>query len=188
MKSPKILSVTFCTILFFSCSKPLDFDQLNQYSPEQVISVPFVLFTVNDTDFETPAGQPLDSIFEKSDFKILDGEFFQKSLVKLDFDFEIKNGIDRDFTIKVILRELDLDNSNSSITGLEVHTIPLKVTASNTNFIEQVVVTAEDVPGLSKFQRVEVRLVLDSSGPIKSSQLGDLEFKSGITIHLKTKL
>jgi len=188
MKSPKMLSVILCTILFFSCSKPLDFDQFNNFSPDQIVKLPFVLFTVSDTDFENPTTeQLLDSIFEKSDFKILEGDFFKKSLVKLDFDFEIENGINRDFTIKVILRELDLDDSNDSVTGYEVHTITLPIEAGNENFKEKVVITTDDVPELFKFQRVEVRLVLDDSGSIQPSEAGTIKFESEITVYLDSK-
>ena len=66
MKSPKMLGVIISTILFFSCASPLDFDQLNQYSPNQAVSVPFITFTINDTNFETPISPALvPSIFKK---------------------------------------------------------------------------------------------------------------------------
>lgn len=187
MKLPQMLSAILCTLLFFSCSSPLDFDQLNQYSPNQVISVPFILFTVNDTNFDSTVA-PVPPIFEKSDFKILDGTFLKESLVKLDFDFKIKNGIDRAFDIEIIFRELDPNASDPLIDGRVVHTEVLNIDASDLNFIKNVIVTTADVPDIVNFLRVEIRLTLrDDSNAITSAQAGALEFNSGITVHLKAK-
>jgi hypothetical protein len=188
MKSPQMLSVILCTILFFSCSSPLDFDQLNQYSPNQVIAVPFILFTVNDTNFDSTVA-PVPSIFERSDFKILDGTFLKESLVQLEFDFEIKNGINRDFDIEIIFRELDPNASDPSIDGRVVHREELnQVTSSNQGFQQKIIVTAAQYPDIVNFLRVEIKLTLeDDSTPIDPADAGALEFKSGITVHLKAK-
>jgi hypothetical protein len=187
MKFPQLLSVILCTLLFISCSKPLDFDQLNLYSPNQVISVPFILFTVNDTNFETPVSPDVvPPIFEKSDFKILDGTFLKESLIQLEFDFKIKNGIDRAFDIEIIFRELDPDDSDPLIDGRIVHTEALNIGASDLNFIEKVFVTTVDVPDIVNFLRVEIKLTLkDDTTSIDSSDAGALEFNSGVTVHLK---
>jgi hypothetical protein len=189
MKFPQMLSVILCTILFFSCSKPLDFDQLNQYSPNQVISVPFILFTVNDTDFDAPVPPAVvPPIFEKSDFKILDGTFLKESLVQLEFDFEIRNEIKRTFDIEIILRELDPDDSDPATDGVIVHNFFLNVDASDQNFTENVIVTTAEYPDIVNFLRVEIKLTLeDDSVPIDPADAGALEFKSGITVHLKAK-
>jgi hypothetical protein len=189
MKSPKILSAFIGTILFFSCSNPLDFDQLNQYAPNQVVSVPFVLFTIANTNFETPvAPAVVPPIFEKSDFKILDGTFLKESLVKLGFDFEIKNEIQRDFKIEIIFRELDPDDSDPSIDGRVVHRLTLnQVAAGNQNFTENTIITVAEFPDIVNFLRVEIKLSLDDddSEPISAADAGELEFKSGITVYLK---
>jgi hypothetical protein len=186
MKLPQMLSAILCTLLFFSCSSPLDFDQLNQYSPDQVIAVPFILFTVDDTNFDANAA-PVPSIFEISDFKILDGTFLKESLVKLEFDFEIKNQIKRAFDIEIIFRELDPDASDPLIDGREVHTESLNIEASK-NFIKKVEVTTAEFPDIVNFLRVEIKLTLkDDSKPIDLADAGALVFKSGITVHLKAK-
>jgi hypothetical protein len=187
MKCPQMLSVILSTILFISCSKPLDFDQLNQFSPDQVISVPFILFTVNDINFDSTV-MPVPPIFERSDFKILDGTFLKESLIQLEFDFEIKNEINRAFDIEIIFRELDPDDSDPLIDGRVVHTEALNIDASDQNFIEKVIVTTADFPDIVNFLRVEIMLTLkDDSRPIDPADAGALEFKSGITVHLKAK-
>ena len=186
MKSPQLLSVILCTLLFISCSKPLDFDQLNLYSPNQVISVPFILFTVNDTNFDSTVA-PVPPIFERSDFKILDGTFLKESLVKLEFDFEIKNQIKRAFDIEIIFRELDPDAGDPLIDGRVVHTEALNIEASK-NFTKKVEVTTAEFPDIVNFLRVEIKLTLkDDSRPIDLADAGALVFKSGITVHLKAK-
>jgi hypothetical protein len=187
MKLPQMLSAILCTLLFFSCSSPLDFDQLNQYSPDQVIAVPFILFTVDDTNFDSTAA-PVPSIFERADFKILDGTFLKESLVQLEFDFEIKNEIKRAFDIEIIFRELDPDASDPLIDGRVVHTEALNIEASDQNFIEEVLVTTAEFPDIVNFLRVEIKLTLkDDSRPIDPADAGALVFKSGITVHLKAK-
>jgi hypothetical protein len=185
----KMFSVLLCTILFLSCSKPLDFDQLDQFAPSQILSLPFVLFSLDEDNFVDSNGQDLDSISQSSDFKLLDGTFFEKSLLQLDFDFEIINGIDRDFKLEIKLRELDPDLNNPASQGRLVYELdPIIITASSKNPIPKVVMNTDNFPELFKFRRVEVKLTLDPSGPIMAAEVGDFEFKSLITVYLKGSL
>ncbi|MFT6958973.1 MAG: hypothetical protein ACJA17_000057 [Polaribacter sp.] len=190
MKSPKMLGVIISTILFFSCASPLDFDQLNQYSPNQAVSVPFITFTINDTNFETPISPALvPSIFKKSDFKIFYGTFLKERVVQLEFDFEIKNDINRNFTVEIILRAADFDDSNSLTDGREIHRIALNVKASSQDFTENVFITKADFPDIVNFLSVEIKLTLqDDTIPIDSIDAGELKFKSGLTVYLKGAL
>jgi hypothetical protein len=190
MKSSQRLSLILSAILFFSCYNHLDFDQLNQYSPNQAVSVPFITFTINDTNFETPISPGLvPSIFEKSDFTIFEGAFLKERAVQLEFDFEIKNDINRSFTIEIILRAADFDISNSLTDGLEIHRIALNVKASSQDFTENVFITKADVPDIVHISRVEIKLTLqDDTIPIGSIDAGELKFKSGLTVYLKGAL
>jgi hypothetical protein len=190
MKSSQRLSLILSAILFFSCASPLDFDQLNQYSPNQAVSVPFITFTINDTNFETPISPALvPSIFKKLDFKIFDGTFLKDRAVQLEFDFEIKNDINRHFTIEIILRAADFDDGNSLIDGREIHRIALNVKASSQDFTENVLITKAEVPDIVNFSRVDIKLTLqDDMIPIDSIDAGELKFKSGLTVYLKGAL
>ncbi|ARV07665.1 hypothetical protein BTO04_13615 [Polaribacter sp. SA4-10] len=178
-----MLSVLISTIFFLSCSNPVDFDQLNQYSSEQVFSLPFVVFTIDEANFDSTV-EPVPSIFERSNFKILDGTFMKESLIQLEFDFEIKNGINRAFKIEIIFRELDFNG----IEGREVHLLEFNVDAKNQGFTEKVFITKADSPDILNFLRVEIKLTLeDDSTPIDQADAGELEFNSGITVHSKAK-
>jgi hypothetical protein len=190
IKLPKMLSVILGIILFLSCTSSLDFDQLNQYSPNQAVSVPFINFTINDTNFETPISPALvPSIFNKSDIKIFDSTFLKQRAVQLEFDFEIKNDINRNFTIEIILREADFDDSNPLTDGREVHRLALNVGASNHGFTENIFITKADFPDIVNFLRVEIKLTLqDDTIPIDSIDAGELKFKSGLTVYLKGTL
>jgi hypothetical protein len=185
MKSLRHSSV-LC-LLFFSCVSPLDFDQLNQYSLNQTVSVPFITFTIDATNFETPISPDLiPSIFKKFDFKISDGTFLKESVLQLEFDFEIKNDINRNFTIEIIFRELDPDDSDPLIDGRVVHAEELNIDASDQNFIENVIVTTAEFPDIINFLRVEMKLTLkEGTIPI---QAGELKFKSGLTVYFKGAL
>jgi hypothetical protein len=187
MKSSQRLSLILSAILFFSCASPLDFDQLNQYSPNQLVTIPFIIFTINATDFETPISPALiPSIVKKLDFKIFEGTFLKESLVQLEFDFEIKNDINRNFTIETIFREADFDVSNPLTEGREVHRLTLNVKASSQDFTENIVITKADFPDIVNFLRVEVKLTLqDDTIPIDSIDAGELKFKSGLTVYFK---
>jgi hypothetical protein len=61
-------------------------------------TIPFIIFTINATDFKTPVSPALiPSIVKKLDFKIFEGIYLKESLAQLEFDFEIKNDINRNF-------------------------------------------------------------------------------------------
>jgi hypothetical protein len=187
IKTCKMLGVILSTILFFSCARPLDFDQLNQYSPNQLVTIPFIIFTINATDFETPISPALiPSIVKKLDFKIFEGTFLKESLVQLEFDFEIKNDINRNFILEIIFREADFDVSNPLTEGREVHRLTLNVSASSQDFTENVFITKADFPDIINFLRVEMKLTLqDDTFPIDSIDTGELKFKSGLTVYFK---
>lgn len=182
MKSFKKQCIILCTILFFSCSQSLDFDQVQDYSTKPTFSTALTFFTLSSNNFTADAGSPpITEISEESDFKLFGNTFIKQNLVKLDFDFEIRNEFDRDLTIEISL----LNDNDNLVYKFE----DLKVTANNLDFKQQEVIDITTSQNVKNFTKVEINLSLDDkTRPIDASDIGLLEFKSAATVYLDTSL
>ncbi|WP_299670707.1 hypothetical protein [uncultured Polaribacter sp.] len=182
MKFFKKVSFLLSTILFFSCSQTLDFNQIEDYTTTPVFTSSLTLFTLNASNFVAfPGAPPVTEISERSDFKIFENSYVRDNLVRIDFDFEIRNEFNRDFTMEISL----LDAANNLIYKLQ----DLNIEANNLEFIQKEIIDITQNPNLRNFTNVEVTLSLDDKiTPISASDIGILDFKSAITVYLETTL
>jgi len=98
----KIYSTVLITIFFLSCSQPLDFKQLEEYTIMPSISYSLVFFSIDASNFNTIiSGLPAATeVNETTNFKLLENSFIKQNLVQLDFNFKIKNEFNRIFFIR----------------------------------------------------------------------------------------
>ena len=181
MKSLKFFSFLL-TFLFLSCSQTLDFDQIDNYTTDPVFSAAITFFEIDAASFITVAGAPaVTEITEESEFKLFGNDFIKDNLVKLDFNFEIRNEFDRDFTIEISL----LDENNALIYKLQ----DLNITANNLNFIQLEEIDIASNSNVRNFTKVVLKISLDdTTTPINAGNNGSLSFKSGATVYLETSL
>ncbi|AUC86448.1 hypothetical protein CW731_14680 [Polaribacter sp. ALD11] len=185
MKFLKNVFPLLCTILFFSCSQTLDFDQLDGYTIKPTISTSLTFFTIDAASFATAVGVPIiTEISEKSDFKLFENSFIKQNLIQLDFDIEVRNEFNRDFTIEILL----LDEDDTIIYTFNAF-LGLKVAANNLNFKHKEVIDIEANQNVKNFTRVEIKLSLDDKfTPLDILDVGRIKFKSAATIYLEAPL
>ncbi len=182
MKKNIILKMLLCFVLIFGCSDAVDFDQIDNYTIKPTYALSLTYFTISPDNFvPIPGAPPITEISEKSDVKIFETKFIRENLVQLDFDFEITNRFNRDFTVEISL----LDENDTLIYKLN----DLKVTANNLEFKQKEILNIELNPNVRNFTRVEVKLSLDDrTTPILASDVGEIIFNSAATIHLEAPL
>lgn len=170
------------TVFFFSCSQTLDFDQINEYTTSPSFAASLTFFTITPTDFVAPLGDPIiTEISDTSDFKIFENKLIRSNLVKLDFNIEIRNEINRDFTLEVDL----LNENNALIYKLN----DLKINANNLDFKQLESIDVRLNPNVKNFTRVQIKLSLDDkTTPINASDIGNFELKSAATVYLENSL
>ncbi|MEN8776658.1 MAG: hypothetical protein ABF263_02840 [Polaribacter sp.] len=182
MKSLRNICILCCIFLSISCSKNLDFNQLDDYTnnPEFISSITY--FTLDSNNFIPNAGTPnVTEITEQFDFRIFENTFIKNNLIKLDFMVEVNNQFNSDFTIEISL----LNDNNNLIYKLN----DFKIAANDTDFnqIESIDVLINQ--NVKNFTRIELKISLDdTTTPITASDLGTFEFKSAAKVYLETSL
>ncbi|AQS93740.1 hypothetical protein BXQ17_06565 [Polaribacter sp. BM10] len=182
MKKNIIVKMLLCFVLILGCSEDVDFDQIEDYTLKPSYALSLTYFTISPNNFvPIPGAPPITEISEKSDVKIFETNFIRQNLVQLDFDFEIINRFNRDFTVEISL----LDENDNLIYQLN----DLNVAANNLEFKQTEILNIESNPTVRNFTRVEVRLSLDDkTTPIIASDVGEIIFNSAATIHLEAPL
>ena len=176
----KIYSTAFVTIFFLSCSQPLDFEQLEEYTIMPSITSSFVFFSIDAANFNSIiSGIPaVTEVNETSDFKLLENSFIKQNLVKLDFYFEIKNEFNRAFLLDVNLLDAQSNTIHKVFEGFEISGNTLKISA-------EVLLIIEDFPELVNFTKVQFIIGLkDTTTKLDASSSSKIECKSSLVMHL----
>jgi hypothetical protein len=182
MKSFRFSSFFLSLFLFFSCSEPLDFDQIEAYTMKPAISVSLALFKIGAANYNGSLGAPIvTEITEIVDFKLFENSFIKENIVKLDFEFEIVNEFNRDRTVEILL----LDANDRLIYKFK----DLKITANNLDFMQKEVIHIATNQNVKNFTRVSFTIILDDkTTPVVASDFGGFEFKSALNIYLEIPL
>ncbi|WP_298765631.1 hypothetical protein [uncultured Polaribacter sp.] len=169
--------------LFSFCSQTLDFEQTEGYTIAPVFNSSIAFFSIDASGFSMPTGgtTPVFEIEEIAEFKLFQNQLIKNNLVRIDFDFEIENNFNRDFTIQISL----LDEGENVIYNLE----DLNINANNTSFTQTEIIDVTQNIEVKNFTKVLLNIRLnDTVTPINNSDLSVLNFKSGATIYLETSL
>ncbi|QTD36956.1 hypothetical protein JL193_12580 [Polaribacter batillariae] len=175
------LRKTFFLIIalcFFSCYQSLDFDQLEDYVITPSYTTALATFSINALALTSP---PATEITEKTNFEIFKNTFFRDYSVRLDFEFEIINEINRDFVLEITL----LDENDFEIYQLQ----DLNISANERDFEQKEIIDIIVNPNVKDFTRVEILLRLqDPTIPISTLDNGTIKLKSAATIYLEKSL
>ena len=180
----KIYSTVLITIFFLSCSQPLDFEQLEEYSIMPSISSSLVFFSIDASNFNTIiSGIPVAiEVNETTDFKLLENSFIKQNLVQLDFNFEIKNEFNRVFLLDINLLDAESNIIHKVFEGFEISSNTLEIR-------EEVLRTIENFPEVVNFTKVQFIIGLkDTSITLNASSLSKIECKSSVVIHLESNI
>jgi hypothetical protein len=178
MSPKKLMSILFCFLAMISCVDNLDFSQIEDYNitPEYTVSLTY--FTVSSAQFFNQAGVQESIKSDITGFRIFDNSFTKENLVKLDFNVEIKNEFDREFTLQIDFFD---DNNNLTHRFNEI-----KVNASNLNYKFQETVEVRANPNIKNTTIVRVVIIDNSAEPLDASATTEFEFKSSAKIYIDT--
>jgi len=180
----KIYSTVLITIFFLSCSQPLDFKQLEEYTIMPSISSSLVFFSIDASNFNTIiSGVPAASeVNETTNFKLLENSFIKQNLVQLDFNFKIKNEFNRIFLLDVNLLDAQSNTIHKVFDGFEISGNALDISA-------EVVLIIEDFPEVLNFTKVQFIIGLkDTTTILDATSLSKIEFKSSVVMHLESTI
>ena len=180
----KIYSTALITIFFQSCSQPLDFKQLEEYTIMPSISSSLVFFSIDASNFNTIiSGLPAAiEVNETTDFKLLENSFIKQNLVQLDFNFKIKNEFNRIFLLDINLLDAQSNTIHKVFDGFEISGNALDISA-------EVVLIIEDFPEVLNFTKVQFIIGLkDTTTILDATSLSKIEFKSSVVMHLESTI
>ena len=173
----KFLAIISLSILSFSCSSDLDFDQVYDVKLEPVV-------VANLASFDFPANQFVSGGLEQTvsgdllDFNIFKDSYFNKSLVRTDFFFEFNNTINRGYIINLYF--LDANNT-------PVYTIPFDVPAYSgvQNLVTKTEIFENAKLDLLKTTTKIAFVITMLPGPgLDENSLGSLKLRSSATVYL----
>ena len=180
----KIYSTVLITIFFLSCSQPLDFKQLEEYTIMPSISYSLVFFSIDASNFNTIiSGLPAATeVNETTNFKLLENSFIKQNLVQLDFNFKIKNEFNRIFLLDINLLDAQSNTIHKVFDGFEISGNALDISA-------EVVLIIEDFPEVLNFTKVQFIIGLkDTTTILDATSLSKIEFKSSVVMHLESTI
>jgi len=180
----KIYSTVLITIFFLSCSQPLDFKQLEEYTIMPSISSSLVFFSIDASNFNTIiSGLPAATeVNETTNFKLLENSFIKQNLVQLDFNFKIKNEFNRIFLLDINLLDAQSNTIHKVFDGFEISGNALDISA-------EVVLIIEDFPEVLNFTKVQFIIGLkDTTTILDATSLSKIEFKSSVVMHLESTI
>jgi hypothetical protein len=179
MKPLKNTLYFICILLIVSCSKKLDFDQLDDYVLTPVYTSSLGYFTILPIQFFDETGTVEQTeISDLSGFRVFENTFLKNNLVKLDFNVEIKNEFDRNFRLNVEFLD-DNDNITHKFSTLNIN-------ANNLNYTNLEEIDVLTNLNIKNTTQVKVNAILESSTePLNSASTSEFEFKSAVTIYIQ---
>jgi len=148
--SPIIL--LFILNFFSSCVVNSDFDQIN-LDIEPVAITPLVFFELDQIDFLDDTGTiEIETVTDFTDLEVFQSSVVQENLLRVDFQFEIRNTFDRRFIV-----EAELLSANNTV----LHTFqPLNIAPGNESFESQEIIRINENPGILNTRRARVTVTL----------------------------
>jgi hypothetical protein len=173
----RLFGIIILTLLSFSCSSDLDFNQVNDLKLEPV-------FIANLSYFDVPANDFVDNGVEQyvsydvQNFNYFREKFFRDNLKRADFDFEITNTINRSYSL-----DLNFLNQNDQT----VYTIPFDIPASTGTpvIIKKIEIFENATLDLLKTTKRMEFVIIMARGPVLSENSpGSLKLRSSATVYL----
>ena len=182
MISLKKLALFCCLIMFFSCAEKLDLKQIEDYVATPTYTASLTYFKVTPSLFVNASGIVTDpEIIDVTDFRVFENDYIRKNLVKVDFNVEINNQIDRNFDIEVTM----LNDNNVPVYNFS----NLNVSANEINFTHEEEVDISLFPGIKSATKVRVVIRMQAgSSPLSPQDIEEFEFKSSAKLYLEVSL
>jgi hypothetical protein len=172
----RILIITAFVLCSFSCSSDLDFEQVNDFSAQPIVTTNLAYFEAKAPYFESAGGVgQIYPYIAKVDF--FGTSFIKDNLIKTDLHFRIKNTIARAY--------------NFNITFLDVNDAPIKtiniaVGAYNgTEILKEYTETfdATNIDILKNTKKMIFSITILPGTPLTATSPGRIEMSSSLTAY-----
>ena len=182
MNSLKRIVLFSCLFIVFSCAEKLDLNQIEDYVATPTYTASLTYFKVSPDLFVNASGVVTNpEINDITDFRVFENDYIRKNLVKVDFNVEVNNLIDRNFDIEVAL----LNDNNVSVYNFS----NLNVSANELNFTHDEEVDISLFPGIKNATKVRVIIRMQAgSSPLSPQDVSEFEFKSSAKMYLEVSL
>jgi hypothetical protein len=179
MISPKKISLVLGLFLLISCYESLDFKQLNEFLVKPVFTLALNYFSIVPSQFISSNGTQQISITDVTEIKGLQDVYITNDIVRLEFNAEIKNELDRGVTINVDFLDR-ISRLTYSFTAITIES----------NDLDYIYLEAIDIvayPDILNTSKVRVRLELENTGvPLNPNDTSEFEFKSSVTLFIES--
>jgi len=161
-----------------SCSQELDFNQVDDFSASPVLEVSVIDFTLLPVQFFNEMGQQDSTRTQTTDFLIFENNFVRNNIVRIEFNAEIINEIDKEFILELAFLDGN-DNITHAFTPIEVPANTLI-----TNFMETV--NVQDNPIIKNTQRFRFSARFKNPNPpLRPSDPNRFILKSSAKIYIE---
>lgn len=177
----RIIGIVTVTLLSFSCSSDLDFNQVNELNAKPV-------FTTNLAYLDLKASQFVVNGVEQSVFSyvanvnVLNNTFVENDLVKAEFFFKVNNTIDRAYIYTITL----LDVNGSVIYPPITINVPaykgIKVPVTKT-----VIFDGFTIDVLKNTTQIIFSVVMLPGTPLTPTSSGSVELSSSVNVYFDVK-
>ncbi len=164
--------------LCVSCSKPVDFDQINDFEINPVVESSLIYFDEPATSF-LDNGEQIATIQDYVQVEFFNSEFIIENLEKAEFVFEITNSINRDFRVRV-----DFFDDNSQMR--HAFTIFVAASSNNAKVVSNYTEVFEDgtLEALKNTSVLVFTLNMLPGAAINQNTLGSISLKSKAVFYL----
>jgi hypothetical protein len=180
MKTIKLCTVILLLINIFSCTKNVDFDQIDavEITPNYLITLVFFELYAPDFLDSVNTEVPIQVDLVRAPLKDLP----QKNLEKVEFTIQTTNSFNRKFNAQIVF----LDANNNPIYRLD----PIVIPENSTELVTIIEIPTEDLHYIFETEFFAFFLELIPSDDGSTILPGDdsyIEFKSSIEVYLKYK-
>jgi hypothetical protein len=171
----RIIGIFILSILSFSCSSDLDFNQVQNLKLTPVVVSNLAIFELPANEFVT-GGIEKPVAFDVPNFDVFKDAFFKDNLRKAEFFFEINNTINREYTINLTL--LDIND-----TPLYNIAIPVPAYTGVENIVTKTEIFDNNVSILTNTRKMAFAIFMKPGSALSENSLGSLKLRSSATAY-----
>jgi hypothetical protein len=172
----KFLGIFILSIFFLSCSSDLDFDQVYDVKLEPVMVANLATFDVPANAFVTD-GIEQNAAGDLMNFDIFRDNYFNDSIKRADFFFEIDNTINRAYRIDLFL----LDANNAPLYNIPFD-VPAYTGIPNLVTKTEIFQNAK-LDQLKKTTKIAFVITMMPGSALSENSLGSLKLRSSATVY-----
>lgn len=166
---PLIYLLILSILLFTSCVKNVDFDQVDDIEITPVVKASLIYFDITASDFDVTSFNT-----DVTEFQLFDNNTVQDDVTKIDLIFDIENTFNKNFNIIY---------SFLNEAGEVVSTINL-LSNSDTNLNEIITFENQELANLLSAKAIVVSVVIIPNSNPTTPQM-NLNFKSAADVYFK---